>query len=61
MRLVSLEELWVCTLFGMSVRASVCNQSVIHSITRKQLWIIFSKTDDIRFHEIIFFDMSENW
>ena len=52
MRLVSLEELWVCTLFGMSVRASVCNQSVIHSIARKQLKIFgsfFSKPDDIRF------------
>ena len=52
MRLVSLEELWGCTLFGMSVRASVCNQSVIHAITRKQLknfGSFFSKTDDIRF------------
>ena len=51
MRFVSLEELWVCTLFGMSVRASACNQSVIHSITRKQLKHLdhFSKTDDIKF------------
>ena len=51
MGLVSLEELWICTLFSTSVRASVCYQSVIHSITRKQLknCVYFFQTDDIRF------------
>ena len=30
--LVSLEELWVCTLFSLSVSASLFNQSARHSI-----------------------------
>ena len=49
--LVRLEELRACSLFSISVRASVFNQSASHSITRKQLKIVyvFSKTDDIRF------------
>ena len=58
MRLVSLEELSVCSLFGMPVRASVCNQSVIHSITRKQLkhfGSFFPRQMTLGLHEIIFF------
>ena len=58
MGLVSLEELWVCTLFGMSVRASVCNQSVIHSLTGKQVknfGLFFPKQMTLGLHEIIFF------
>ena len=53
MGLVSIGKMWVLTLFSMCVRASVCNQSAIHSITRKQLksfgLFFFSKTNDIRF------------